>query len=152
MRRSRLIETLHEMASDMQVPEYDWDMLLSEKTSELSDLHVWLSEYYAHWVVETDANAVDDSYGCVVCQDTTCRHWPTQDDLDDAVRAFDDGDTSNVLSVSGDLAPMLTEARGWLSDCDVRNVETRDDGMVIHLVSRLYDGGLYAFALANVHL
>lgn len=62
MTRSRLVETLHDMAEEMGLPGYGWDRLMSLKTSTLTDMHAYLSEFYAYWVVKQDANAVDDSY------------------------------------------------------------------------------------------
>lgn len=62
MIRSQLVETLHQMADEMGLPDYTWDSLLAQKTSDLQDIHMYLSEWYAYWAVEQEANAVDDTY------------------------------------------------------------------------------------------
>lgn len=49
-----------------------------------------------------------------------------------------------------DYADLLTEARGWLRDCDLP-----DDGpglTVLHRVQRYYEGGLAAFVADTADL
>lgn len=49
-------------------------------------------------------------------------------------------------------AALLDEARGWLADCGMEDVDEASDALVRELVHRMYQDGWPAFVVTNVDL